>query len=396
MNKTSIHKKIKPYLRRMKTPFGRVSAQFGSIGTQVLDAFKGVYQHLTSGRFSQKEQVFFSKRLSFLITAGVPILESLHIVRQQTQSKAQLTVVDTIIHDVSNGQALSKSIAKFPKMFGKFAVNIIKVGETSGTLSQNLDYLAEELKKKQALHRRVIGALIYPALITVATLCITAFLMLYLFPKIMPIFLSMHMALPLSTRMVISVSTFFHRWGLYVIGIIFLCVVGAVVLMRKKEGFRGRVHRYMLGTPFVGSMSRIFNLANSTRTLGLLLKSGIPLSGALAITAETSGNVEYQKQWHSMKEAINRGQKMSLQLAKSPHVFPHIFVQMVSVGEKSGSLSDTLIYVSEFYEQEMDDLTKSLSGLVEPALMIFMGLLIGLIAISIITPIYGITQNLHP
>ena len=404
MNKVQRHKKTA--VRTLK----RLSRTVSSLDRKSLLNWKGhsraikgyvrrsadAVNSLSAAKLSGKEQAFFAKRLSFLISAGVPILESLHILRDQTRSRGQLIVINSVISDVSNGQTLSKSFSKFPDMFGLFAVNIIKVGETSGTLSQNLDYLAEELKKRQALRRKVVGALVYPALITVATLGITAFLMLYLFPKIMPVFLSMHMTLPLSTRMVIGVSGFLQHWWFVLIVLTTLAVMSFGVARRRNERFRAWVDRSMLRLPVLGDMSRLYNIANGTRTLGLLLKSGVTLSSALVITSETSNNVEYRAQWAAMEEMVNKGQKISLQLAKNEHVFPHLFTQMVAVGEKSGNLSDTLVYVSEFYEVEMDELTKNLSTLIEPALMIFMGLLIGVIAISIITPIYGITQNLHP
>ena len=345
---------------------------------------------LFPSRLSVKDQAFFAKRLSFLINAGIPILESLHMLRGQGRSTAFTRVITVVIDDVSNGQQLSKSLAKFPDMFGRFAINLIKVGESSGILSQNLDYLAEELKKKQALRRKMIGALVYPALITTATLAITGFLMIYLFPKIMPVFLSLHMQLPLSTRIVIAISSFLQHWGLLALG-----SVGLSVVLKKSEKWKFRFQEYLLKVPVIGGMIRYYNLANASRTLGLLLKSGITLSTALTITADTTANLVYKEAWAAIGASTTRGSHVSVYLAQGGDLFPDIFTQMIAVGEHTGNLSNTLIYLSEFYELEVDDFTKNLSSLMEPALMVFMGLLIGFIAISIITPIYGITQNLH-
>jgi type IV pilus assembly protein PilC len=349
----------------------------------------------TSGSFSLKDQTLLAKRLSFLMSANVPLVESLHVLREQTRSRGHGKMLDRIIADVSQGQSLSRSFAKFPKVFGEFAIHIVKVGESSGTLSQNLAYLADELKKRQNLKRKVVGAFIYPALISVATLGITAFLMIYLFPKIMPVFTSLHMKLPLSTQIVMGISNFLREYGLvFVLGVIVFWVLSLVVV-KKSKPLRQALHGGLIRMPMIGQMVQYFNIANGSRTLGLLLKSGVNLGEALSITGDTTKNLVYKKHYIALGEAVNRGEKLSLHMAKHRSAFPDMFGHMVAVGEKSGTLSDTLVYLSEMYENEVDDFTKNLSTLIEPFLMVLMGLVVGFIAISIITPIYGITQNLH-
>lgn len=350
---------------------------------------------LTAGRFSLKDQTLLAKRLSFLMSANVPLLESLYILREQTRGKGHAKMLDLIIADVSQGQSLSRSFGKFPKVFGDFAIHIVKVGESSGTLSQNLQYLSNELKKRHTLKRKVVGAFIYPALITFATLGITAFLMLYLFPKIMPVFSSLHMQLPLTTRAVMAASSFLRDWGLLTAVIFTAVLLGVLVLRKRIMPVRHFFDASLIRLPLLGQIVQSFNVANGSRTLGLLLKSGVNLGEALSITSQTTRNLVYKKQFLALESAVNRGEKLSLHMAKNTAVFPDIFGHMVAVGEKSGSLSDTLVYLSELYEAEVDDFTKNLSTLVEPFLMVLMGLLVGFIAVSIITPIYGITQNLH-
>lgn len=346
-------------------------------------------------RLAIKEQTFFAKRLSFLTRAGVPMLESLHILRTQSRTRSHRRILDQIIEDTSQGQALSKSFGKFPHVFGDFAINIIKVGESSGVLSENLDYLADELKKKQILRRKVIGALVYPALITTATVGITIFLMVYLFPKIMPIFSSLHMTLPMSTKIVIAISNFLQKSGFALFAGIFLFVTAFSILIKKNKASRMYFHGFLLQIPLVGKMVQYYNLANATRTLGIMLKGGVTLSEALPLTADTSQNLVYKRHFRALAHTINRGERMSTYLAAHRNVFPDILAQLVAVGEKTGNLSNTLLYLSDLYENEVDDFAKDISTLIEPLLMIFMGLLVGFIAVSIITPIYGITQSLH-
>jgi type II secretory pathway component PulF len=348
-----------------------------------------------SARLSLKDQTLLAKRLSFLMNANVPLIEALSVLREQTRSRGHGKMLDAIIADVSQGQALSRSFGKFPKVFGDFAVHIVRVGESSGTLSQNLCYLSDELKKRHTLKRKVVGAFIYPALISVATLGITVFLMLYLFPKIMPVFTSLHMKLPLTTRIVMAASTFLREWGFEALAVLIGGALVVAFLHKKSEAIRFMFDTLILRMPAVGRILQYFNIANGSRTLGLLLKSGVRLGEALSITADTTKNLVYKKHWAAIVGAVDRGEKVSLYMAKHESVFPDIFGHLVAVGEKSGALSDTLVYLSEIYEAEVDDFTKNLSTLVEPFLMVVMGLVVGFIAISIITPIYGITQNLH-
>lgn len=383
------------YYKKALKYSSKASAQSKMHINKALAEIKKANNKTSSGRLSIKDQAFFIKRLSFLIKAGIPILESLHMIKDQTRSKNQIKILEKIIEDVSEGQSLSRSLSKYKKMFGEFSINIISFGEETGILSENLEYLADELQKRQALRKKIVGAFIYPAVVTLATLGITAFLMIYLFPKITPVFASLHAKLPLSTRIVIFLSNFVRNNGLSIFLVITLFVITFILLMKKSEKFNFLFDKYILKIPVIGETIKNYNLANSSRTLGLLLKSGITVSDAIPITSKTSGNLVYKQGFSEMSESINKGEKMSVYLIKRKDIFPEVLSQIVSVGEKSGSLSSSLIYLSEMYESEVDDFTKNISNVIEPVLMIFMGVLVGFIAISIITPIYGITQNLH-
>ena len=334
--------------------------------------------------------------MSFLVKAGMPIVECLHLIRVQTKSKSKGRVYDAVIHDVSNGQYLSTSLGKFNRLFGDFAVNLIKVGENSGILSQNLAYLADELEKKSELKRKVIGTLIYPIFITIATLGLTSVLTAYIFPKLMPVFLSLHVDLPLSTRVLIAVSTYLREWGVVtVLGIV--VIVAALLFVRARfEVLRMLGDRILLRLPLAGSIARAYNLTNFCRTLGLLLRSGITLTDGLAIVAETTGNLVYRKACLELAVQTTHGEPTSRGLLARPDIYPDILSHMVAIGEKTGNLSSTLTYLAELYESEVEGLTKSLSSSIEPVLMIIMGLLVGTIAVSVITPIYSITQHLSP
>ncbi len=346
-------------------------------------------------RLPAQEQILFAKRLSILLKAGVPILGALQMFKKQTKSSHTMYIMGELVANVENGTFLSVGMAQFKKIFGEFAVNIVRVGEVSGTLNENLNYLAEELKKKQELRRKVISALVYPIFIVFATVGVVILLTAYVFPKIMPIFQSFKFDLPWTTKTLIFVSNAFIHYGAYILLGLILLVVGFILLLRNYK-FHFWIQRTILRLPLIGPLLQSYNIANFTRTLGLLLKSDVRIVEGLHIAANTSGNLPYKKEFEAMADNATKGEKISVYMEKNPKMFPPVLSQMISVGETAGGLSHSLMFLAEMYEEEMNNLTKNLSTSIEPILMIFMGLLVGFIAMSIITPIYGVTQNIHP
>lgn len=345
-------------------------------------------------RLSLQEQALFAKRLSLLSKAGVPILESINILKKQTRG-AKRKMFESIAHDTASGQFLHKSLGKFRRVFGDFAINIIKVGETSGTLSDNLKYLAEEIDKKRELRGKVIGALVYPIVILISAFAVTGLLTLYLFPKLLPVFQSLRVDLPFTTRALLAFSNFLVHYGLWVIVGIIAAIISIIVGLRFKP-VRFFFHRVSLRLPIIGPLFRYYHLTNMCRTLGLLLKGSVRVLEAVTVAADTSTNLLYNRELHNLHRAITKGSNIAKHLEYHPRLFPILLTEMVSIGETTGNLSDTLIYLAQIYEQELDEQTKRLSSVIEPAMMIGMGLLVGFVAISIITPIYEVTQHLNP
>ena len=344
-------------------------------------------------RFSKQEQVVFAKRLGMILRSGMPIMEGLHMFDAQQHSRSATYIYRSLITDVESGQLLSTGLEKFSALFGEFTINVVRTGERSGTLHENLDYLAEELKKKQALKKKVVSALIYPAIIVVVTIGISLVLTVYIFPKITPIFQSIKSELPFSTRALIVLSNFLLHKGVWVLGGMSLFAGGYMFLLRVPR-FHLLIDSILLKLPLFGTLSRYYNIANFSRTLGLLLKSDMGIVESLAIVTKSSRNLAFRSVFVRVSDEVMKGQKISAQLSKYPRFFPHLFSQMVSAGEQTGNLSPSLIYLSDMYEEEINDLTKNLTTLVEPVLMVVMGIIVGFIAISIITPIYSVTQSI--
>ncbi len=345
-------------------------------------------------RFSIHEQVLFAKRLSFLVKAGVSILESITMIRNQTKSKRKQRIFDAIIQDVSAGQFLSTALAKYEHLFGEFTINIIRIGENTGVLSENLMYLADELAKKQALQRKVQGALIYPIFITIATLGVTGLLVMFIFPKIMPIFISLNITLPLTTRILLAVSVYLEEWGLLTLFGFVIATLLFIVVRKVYLPLRTATDWILLRLPIAGAIAKAYNCANFCRTLGLNISAGVNLVEAMHITARVTKNTIYKNAYLDIAEHIVKGEKISRTMMQYPAIFPDMLPHMLLIGETTGSLSNTLSYLSTLYETEVDESTKNLSNSIEPILLMTMGILVGLIAVSVITPIYEVTKHL--
>ena len=346
-------------------------------------------------RFSLQDQALFAKRLAMLTRAGVPILESLNIIKEQMRSRANARLVEHISRDVASGQYLSRSIGKFRRTFGEFAINIIRVGETTGTLSDNLAYLAQELEKERELRRKVVSAMIYPVVIMVVAVAVSALLTVFLFPKLLPVFQSLKVDLPPTTRALLWISNYLIHYGLWTLAGVIIAIIATVILTRFKP-IRFAFHRAILVVPVIGSLVQNYHLTNMCRTFGLLLRGSLSAPEATRVTAETVTNLVYRKELNGLTRAVTHGTSIATHLAKRRRLFPHMLTQMVAVAEKTGNLPETFTHLAEIYEGDLDEKIKRLSTIIEPVLMISMGLIVGVIAVSIITPIYEVTQNLSP
>ncbi len=344
-------------------------------------------------RLSLQQKMIFARNLEVMIRSGMQLLQSLEILKNQTKSKTFKLIIDQLIADVKNGHFLSVALERHKSIFGEFFINLIRVGESSGTLSENLQYLAEELRKKDQLQKKVRGAMVYPAFILVATLGITAILTFFIFPKILPVLTSIKVELPLTTRIFMGISGFLFNYGLYAFAVLVLLVVGFLMLLRV-ERFRYRWHEFLLKIPAVQEMVKTVNIINFSRTLGLLLKSGIKIVEALEITSNSLTNLVYKREVSIIAESVKRGEPISQYLLQRQDLFSPIFTQMIIVGENTGKLDESILFVSNFYESELDEATKSLSNFLEPILLLIMGGVVAFVALAIITPIYTITQTI--
>ena len=260
-------------------------------------------------------------------------------------------------------------------------------------MSENLKYLADELKKKEELQKKIKGAMAYPMIIMFATIGITAIMVFLIFPKILPVLTSINVELPLVTRMFIAISEFSIKYG-YLVGLGVAGLIVAIWLMLRVPKIKFMWHKILISLPGVGDMVRSINIISFARTIGLLLRAGIKIVEALEITANTLGNLVYRKEILRVAEGVKRGDPMSKYFMENTRLFPPIFSQMVEVGENTGKLDESILFLADFYESELDESTKNLSTFIEPIMLLVMGMIVAFVALAIITPIYKITQSL--
>lgn len=344
--------------------------------------------------FGATEQILFARRLSVYLSAGIPIFEALSLLRDSARTKSSQYILKSLASRVSEGSSLSSALGAFPRLVRPLTIAMIEVGEETGTLPDSLSQLAIILKKQASLQRQLISALIYPAIIVCSTLAISAFLSLYAFPKIIPLFRGFDSALPLSTRTLIFISDVVATYGWVFLPVLPLMGVGAWYL-HKKPRVRLLLDTSILSIPLLRTLVRTYLLAHLSRTLSTLLHSGSGIIRALELSEAVCGNRVFGLTLKSAKVQVLSGERLSASLAGSARCFPILYTQMIETGERTGTLPSALTLLSEYYEEEFDAVCARLATLIEPVLMILMGVLVGFIALAIITPVYQITQGLH-
>lgn len=338
------------------------------------------------------ELVLFTKHLSMMLEAGVSEIESLKIIQEQTKNRHFKKVLKRTIPRVEKGKFLSESL-KESNGFNELFINVIKLGETSGTLPENLSYLAEEIKKTQELRSKVKGALVYPTIILIVTIIVVIALLVFVIPRITPIFKSLNVELPATTQFLVNTAGIFQNHYLTIIaGIIGFYIMFKVSL--RLGAVKYFLNSILLYIPVVNKMIAHYNMANISRTISLLLRSGVNVVQAIISASESTANPVYKRVLVKAAQDIKEGKPLYTYLEKHGRLFPPTFVRMVQIGERTGNLTHNLSYLSGFYESELDEKVRNLSSVFEPVLMVVLGGLVGFIAISIITPIYEITQQI--
>ena len=345
---------------------------------------------ITIGHIKLLEKVMLAKHLSIMIKSGMAIDGALEVLMDNAKP-LMAKRIETILEDVRKGNAFSTALKKHPKDFDTLFINMVQVGESGGTLAKNLDLLSIQQQKNFELTQKLKAAAMYPAIVMIAIIILMVVISAFVLPKITGFFSTLKITLPLSTRIFLGIADFFgNNWLLIIIFVIGL-VVGLKVMSHIKPT-RYLIHKTMLKLPLIGGITKNMNLALFSRTLASLLDSGITIDRSLQIVAKTLTNDVYKKQIQNIYHNVLKGSSLADSLNDKTY-FPIIMSRMSRVGERSGNLSEVLDYLANFYESEVDHTTKNLSTILEPALLIFIGLVVGFVAMSIINPIYQLTSR---
>jgi type IV pilus assembly protein PilC len=340
---------------------------------------------------SIKEKLLFIQNLSVMIRAGIPVLASFRTLAEQSEDKNFSRILRQVALKLEQGSSLSDSLRLYPKVFNELFVNMVSSGEVSGKLEDVLRHLYVQTKKQFELVSRVKGALTYPLIVVAAMLGIGVFMMIFVIPKITSVFTEYDVALPFTTRILISTSNFLSQhWLISLLG--FLIIVFALVKILSTKQGKYYFQAVLLRTPIIAPIIKKVNLANFSRTTGSLLKTDIMIVNAFKITANVLGNLHYRKAVLDISDKIKKGGQISEVVKNYPRFFPPMVTQMITVGEQTGELSNVLEDLASFYEEEVDQIMQNLPSIIEPILILLLGVGVGAIAIAIIMPMYSLTS----
>lgn len=343
----------------------------------------------------QVEKITLTKHLAVMIKAGITVSEALDNLSDQSSSKEVKKVLMKVKQRIDNGTSFHEALAAHPKDFDELYLGIIKVGESTGNLDDSLAYLADQMAKDYSLKKKIKGAMMYPSLVLIATLLLSAFLSLFILPKLVDFFSAFDAKLPMSTQLLLGLATFMKNYGILFFGFIFGIIIGISFLI-KIPFIRLWKDKQILRIPFIGRLMVEREVATFARNLSTLIRSGLPIFEGLKICGTSQVNLEYKRTIVKLSESLEKGVSIGDFLKKpaSKLLFPRLVADMVAVGEKTGSVDESLSYVGQFYEDDIEETARNLTTIMEPAILIVIGLMVAFIALAIIGPIYQLTGSL--
>lgn len=344
-------------------------------------------------KIALKDKMMFSRNLSVMISSGLSISKAIKNLADQTKNKRFNQILNSIHEDIKAGKNLSEAMAKYPGVFNELFVNMVKIGEAGGNLNETLDIIAVQLEKEHALLSKVKGAMMYPAVIMVAMTGVGVLMLTYVLPQITGVFKDMDVELPASTQFIINASDLFREHSVLVMIFFVAMAIGLRMGLKTAVGKKA-LSFVVLKLPAINNIVIKTNCARFSRIYSSLLKSGVTSLDALRIVANTLSNYYYKKALLEAIKEIQKGVELSKIIGKHENIFPVLVKQMLEVGEQTGETDAILLKMAEFYEDEVNQVTKNISSIVEPILMLVMGIAVGFFAIAMLQPMYGLMENI--
>lgn len=350
------------------------------------------------GGVSDKDLILFTRQFSTMIDAGLPLVQCLELLAVESENKAFKKVLLEVKETVESGSTFADALAKHPKVFDNLFVQMVKAGEIGGILDTIMTRLSLSMEKMVRLKKQIKGAMIYPSVILTVAITVTAVLLIFVVPIFTKMFTEMNIpgGLPKITQYVVIISDFLvKQWGWAYILIGVGAIIGIVMALNSNEKGQFLLHSFYFKIPVIGDLIKKSTVASFTRTLGTLISSGVPIMDGLEIVARVSNNKVVEKELMGVRTAIAEGKTLTEPLRTSK-VFPHMVVQMIGVGEQTGAMDTMLAKIADFYEEEVDDAVTALTSLMEPMLMVFLGITVGGLAIAMYMPIFAIVGEGSP
>jgi type II secretory pathway component PulF len=344
-------------------------------------------------RVSLKDKIVFANSMASMLGSGLSLTRALNVLERQATKSGWREVLESLSQRINAGESFSKALGAFPDIFPTFFVSMVAAGEESGKLTVALEGIRDELSKSYELRRNLRGAMIYPVIILVAIVVVSAIIVLFLLPVLTGLFLELEVDLPLSTRILIAISNFASRFYLFILLAMFGGVYAGWRFSRHERGRRFTAYAG-LRLPVLKNLMRNFNSAMTLRTLSILIASGVGLVEALRLTQEIIINPYYRQILREGAEAVQKGKTLSSVLLQHASLYPPLATEMTQVGEETGNLAGMMERGAVFFEAEVAQTTKNLSAILEPVLMIIIGIIVGFFAFSVIGPIYGLMNSL--
>jgi type IV pilus assembly protein PilC len=343
-------------------------------------------------RVSAKDRIIFTRQLSTLINAGLPLTQSLRTVTEQVQNKALAAILHEVVAAVEGGSALSAAFGKYPKVFSDIYVSLVAAGEASGSLDKALERIANQQEKDAAILSKIRGALIYPIIVIAVIVLVLIFMLTTVLPQVGSLYHDLHKQLPLLTRVLLGISGFIqHFW--YIVAV----AVGGLTLFIRNwshtDSGRSVLDRFKLNAPIFGKIFRKVYMARFSRTLGTMLQSGIPMLEAIRIVSSAIDNVHVEAVLEKAMQGVKGGKALSSTLEGHEDTFIKLVPQMIKIGEQSGAIDSMLDRVATYYENEVDEEVKNISTTIEPVLMIFLGVTVGGVIAAILLPVYSLVGS---
>jgi len=340
-------------------------------------------------KIPQVEVVNFTRQAAILFKSRIPIVEIFYTLGRQTKNQLFKEKIMDIAEAVEGGSSLSAALARHPKVFDQFFISIIKSGEVSGELPEVLDYLADHIERDHDFNSKIRGAMIYPALVLTVVFVVMAMMFLYVIPNLGKIIKEMGVEPPLATKIVLALSDFFKKWGLILIAIFIVFIIGIFRFSRSERG-KKIFDKAFLRFPIIGGFIQKVALTRFAENLATLISGGVPIAQSLEVTADIVGNDVFKTIILEARDGVKRGETISSILEKYPEVIPPLFSQMTLVGERAGQISPALKSVVNFYQKDVDRTLENFIGFLEPLMIIFLGLVVGGLMVAVLMPIYQI------